>query len=167
MTLSEMWILATLILVIGLVDDLRSRKVHNGVVLFSFGVAFVSSFFFRGFEGTIMGIAALLGALMLTVPLFAGRVLGGGDVKLFAVFSFCLDPASMFWTLLYSFIWGALFGLTRAVLQKNLMSLVRSTYRAGRGQRIQTQEIHSIPYTFSLLLGWFTQITLLHAGGLL
>jgi Flp pilus assembly protein protease CpaA len=99
--------------------------------------------------------------------MFALQILGGGDVKLFAVFAFCVDPSSMFWTLIYSIIWGALFGLIRAALQNNLMTLVRSTYRMVNRQRLQPQEITKIPYTFALLLGWFTQLTLLHAGGLL
>jgi hypothetical protein len=48
------------------------------------------------------------------------------------------------------------------------LNLVRSTYRvASSRQRVQPQEIHKIPHTFALLLGWFTQLTLLHSGGLL
>jgi Flp pilus assembly protein protease CpaA len=160
----EMLAVATLILVAGLVDDLRSRKVHNGLVLSLFALAAVSSFFFRGWEGSLHGLASFILALILTVPLFAGRVLGGGDVKLFAVFALAVDPALMFWTLVYSFIWGALFGVVRAALQKQLLMLVRNTYRAAQRQKIQVQEIHKIPYTIALLLGWATQITLMRAG---
>lgn len=162
-----MWIVATLILVAGMVDDFRSRKVHNGLILSLLPIAILLSLYFRGFEGSFLGVGSLLGALVVTVPLFMARVVGGGDVKLFAVFAFCVEPLTMFYTLIYSLVWGALFGVTRAVLQKELLNLVRSTYRAGRGQRIQRQEIHTIPYTFSLLLGWFTQLTILHHGGLL
>jgi Flp pilus assembly protein protease CpaA len=167
MTLSEMWIIGTIILLVGMIDDLRSRKVHNQLLILMFPVALTCSFYFRGFEGSMMGIAALIGALVLGVPLFAMGVLGGGDVKLFAVFAFCVDPMSMLWTLLYSIVWGAIFGLTRAATQKNLLTLVRNTYKVARAQKVNPAEIHKIPYTFSLLLGWFTQLTLLHAGGLI
>lgn len=163
----EMWALATVTLIAGLVDDFRSRKVHNVLVLSLFAVVIAGSLYFRGLEGTALGFGTLFGALLLTVPLFMGRVLGGGDVKLFAVFSFCIDPASMFYTLLYSLVWGAVFGIMRAALQRELLTLVRSTYRVTRRQKLQPQEIHSIPYTFSLLLGWFTQVTMLHNGGFL
>lgn len=163
----EMWGLATFTLLAGLIDDLRSRKVHNALLLAIFPVILVGSLYFRGFDGTLTGSTAMVGALLVTVPLFMMSVLGGGDVKLFAVFAFCLDPMSMFWTLLYSVAWGALFGLTRAALQKNLLTLVRNTYRASSRHRLQKQEIHKIPYTFALLLGWFTQLTLMHAGGIL
>jgi Flp pilus assembly protein protease CpaA len=163
----EMWAIATLILVAGLIDDLRSRKVHNALVLAALGVATVSSLYFRGLEGSWGGLSAFALALVITVPLFSLGILGGGDVKLFAAFALCVDPTSMFWTLIYSVIWGALFGLTRAALQKQLLAIVRNTYRLGARQRVQAQELHKIPYTFALLLGWFTQLTLLHAGGAL
>ncbi|MGZ3723900.1 MAG: A24 family peptidase [Bdellovibrionales bacterium] len=167
MTLTEMWFVATGILLAGMVDDLRSRKVHNQLLVVVFPIALICSFYFRGFDGTMLGIGAFIGALIITIPLFAAGILGGGDVKLFAVFGFCVDPSSMLSTLLYSFIWGAVFGLTRAALQGQLLVLVRNTYKASRGRRTQTQEVQKIPYTFALLLGWFTQLTLLHASGLL
>lgn len=163
----EMWAVATLILVAGLVDDLRSRKVHNGLVISALAVAVSASLYFRGLDGSLIGGAAFLMALVATVPLFAFGVLGGGDVKIFAAFAVCVDPASMFWTLVYSIIWGALFGVTRAALQKQLLALVRNTYRLSGRQRVAAQELHKIPYTFALVLGWFTQLTLLHAGGAL
>lgn len=162
-----MWVVATLILVAGLVDDLRSRKVHNVLILGLLPVAAAASLYFRGFEGSLPGLLACVLALVATIPLFALGILGGGDVKLFAVFALAVDPASMFNTLLYSVVWGALFGLTRAALQKQLLTLVKNTYRLAGRQRLQMQELHKIPYTFALLLGWFTQLTYLRAGGLI
>jgi prepilin peptidase CpaA len=165
--ITEMWIVASAILMIGMFDDLRSRKVHNQLLLVLLPVALLFSVYFRGFDGTMLGVGALLAALVVTVPLFAFGVLGGGDVKLFAVFAFCVDPSSMLYTLVYSVVWGAVFGLTRAAMQKRLIVLVRNTVKAARSQRPRPQELHKIPYTFALVLGWFTQLTLLHAGGLI
>src|SRR5690349_17797116 len=92
MTISEMWIVATAILLIGMFDDMRSRRVHNTLLIFLFPLAIFLSVCFRGLDGTMMGFGAFILALVLTVPLFAGGILGGGDVKLFAVFAFCVDP---------------------------------------------------------------------------
>jgi prepilin peptidase CpaA len=163
----EMWAVATLTLLAGLVDDLRSRKVHNTLVLALLPLVAFASLYFRGMEGTMTGVGALFLALVATIPLFAMGALGGGDVKLFAVFALAVDPSSMFYTLLYSLVWGAVFGLTRAAVQRQLLALVRNTYRLTSRQRVQVQELHKIPYTFALLLGWFTQLTFLRAGGLL
>jgi Flp pilus assembly protein protease CpaA len=158
---------ATITLVAGMVDDLRSRKVHNALVLVLLPIVAFSSLYFRGIDGTLVGVGSMLLALILTIPLFAVRVIGGGDVKLFAVFALALDPLSMFWTLIYSFFWGGLFGVTRAVLSRQLLALVRNTTKAASRQKIQTQEIHKIPYTFALLLGWLTQLTFMRVAGLL
>ena len=163
----EMWGVATLTLIAGMVDDFRSRKIHNAVVLPLLAFVLVANFYFRGFDGSMIGIGALLLALVATIPLFAAGIWGGGDVNLFAVFALAVDPTSMFWTLLYSFIWGAIFGLTRAALQRQLLTLVKNTYKLALRQRVQMQEIQKIPYSFAILLGWFTQLTMLRAGGII
>ncbi len=162
-----MMMVATFTLVAGMLDDLRSRKVHNALVFSLLPIVFLSSLYFRGLDGSMVGVGAFLLALIITIPLFAVRILGGGDVKLFAVFALALDPLSMFWTLIYSFFWGGFFGVTRAVLSKQLLALVRNTTKAASRQKIQAQEIHKIPYTFALLLGWLTQLTFLRIGGAL
>ena len=118
----EMW--GRNLALIAMVDDMRLRKVHNALILFLLPSAVLLSFYFRTFDETMLGVATMIGALVLTIPLFLGRVLGGGDVKLFTVFAFCVDSTSMFWTLVYSFVWGALFGLIRAALQNNMTSSV-------------------------------------------
>lgn len=159
--------IATMTLVAGMVDDLRSRKVHNALILVLLPIVAFSSLYFRGIDGTLIGVGSMLLALILTIPLFAVRVIGGGDVKLFGVFALALDPQAMFWTLIYSFFWGGLFGLTRAVLSRQLLALVRNTTKAASRQKIQAQEIHKIPYTFALLLGWLTQLTFMRVAGLI
>ena len=159
-----MWAIASVTLVIGFMDDVRSRKVHNPLVVTLFVLTLVGTIYVRGIVGSIPGAAALMIALIATIPMFAMGVLGGGDVKLFAVFALALDVPSALNTLLYSLIWGALFGLCRAALSKQLLTLVKNTYRVGRRPRAPAPQIQKIPYTFALLLGWFTQLTLLRAG---
>ncbi len=156
---------ATFTLVAGMVDDLRSRKVHNVLVLSLLPAVVLANFYFLGIEGFMTGIGTLLLALILTIPLFAFRVLGGGDVKLFAVFALAVNPLTMFWTLIYSFIWGALFGVTRAALSNQLLAVVKNTTKVGQRQKIEAQHLHKIPYTFALLLGWLTQLTYMRVTG--
>jgi Flp pilus assembly protein protease CpaA len=159
-----MWEAATIILIAGMVDDFRSRKVHNVLVLALFVVALIASFFTRDLTSSLTGVSALLFALVLTFPLYLAGALGGGDVKLFAVFGFAVDPSAMTMTLLYSVFWGALFGVTRAAIQGQLPMLVRNTYKTLSRQKTAQQELQRMPYTFAMLLGWFTYITMLNAG---
>ncbi len=163
----EMIAVATFALVAGMVDDLRSRKIHNGLVLPLLILVFIANFYYRGIDGFLVGAGAMILALVATVPLFMLGIWGGGDVKLFAVFALAVEPVNMGYTLLYSFVWGAIFGLTRSALQRQLLTLVRNTYKLARRQRVQMNELQKIPFSFALLLGWFTQLTLLRAGGLL
>lgn len=166
--MTVMWIVATLILTVGFVDDLRSRKVHNSVVLFLLSTVIATSIYCRGWDGSITGLTAFGVALLMTIPLFAFGILGGGDVKLFAIFSLALDPLSAVWTFVYSILWGALFGVVHAALHNQLPTLVRNTLKsASMRHRLQRQEVQKIPYTFAYLLGWFTQITFLRMAGAL
>jgi prepilin peptidase CpaA len=159
-----MWAVATLTLVAGLIDDMRSQKVHNALVIVLFATALAANFMFRDGNGLVLGGLALVAAMAMAIPLFVLGVVGGGDVKLFAVFALCVDPYTAFWTLVYSIVWGGIFGLTRATLQKEILVLVRNTCKLARRQKLHVQELHKIPYTFALLLGWFTQLTLMRAG---
>lgn len=157
--------LATFTLVAGLIDDMRSRKVHNELILALLALVAGSCLYFTGLDGLMTGTGATLLALVLTVPLFAFRIIGGGDVKLFAVFALAVNPFVMFWTLIYSFFWGALFGITRAAISNQLLAVVKNTTKVGRRQKVEAQHIHKIPYTFALLLGWLTQLTYLRITG--
>lgn len=159
-----MFAVATITLVAGMVDDMRSQKVHNVLVLALFAAVLACNFVFRDFSGLMVGVGAMVLAILATGPLFALKILGGGDVKLFSVFALSVDPVTMFWTLIYSFIWGGFFGLTRASLQGRLFVVVRNTYKTARRQKVQPEELQKIPYTFALLLGWATQFTLMRAG---
>jgi len=163
----EMLAIASMVLISGLIDDLRSRKVHNSLLIGLVVGVIAASLYFRGAMGSIPGMGAFVLALGMGLPLFAAGILGGGDVKLFAVFSLAVDPLSSVWTFIYALIWGGLFGVTRALLNGQITVLVRNTYRLGSRQRVVPQELQKIPYTFALLLGWFTQLTLLRVGGML
>jgi Flp pilus assembly protein protease CpaA len=157
--------IATIILIAGVVDDLWTRKVHNALFLCALFVAFASSFIVREWSGTQLGLLALLLAFVITIPLFYAHVLGGGDVKLIWAFAIAVEPNAVFWTIMYSIVWGGIFGFTRSMLQGQLPMLVRSTYHLATRRKVEPQQLHKIPFTFALLLGWFTHLTMLKMGG--
>ena len=85
------------ILLVASIDDLRSRKIHNHLILFmlpfvllavflSHGVLVGSAGGFsasRGFEGLLAGGFSALLALLVGVPLTLGRIIGGWGFKTF------------------------------------------------------------------------------------
>jgi prepilin peptidase CpaA len=147
-------LVSTLILVIGVVDDLRSRKIHNSLLLglLAFAILFVLAY--RGFSGLGYGLLSAGLALALTFPLVYFRALGGGDMKLFTVFAITSDVGTVLQVFVYSIIAGALIGLVRAAIGGQLMTVLKSTALVAMNRSIKPSTEFNIPFSAALLLGW-------------
>lgn len=157
----------SLILLAGVIDDLRSRKVHNKLILGLLPVALVSQFLIFGVSG--IGVAALsFGlALCLTVPMVLSGMLGGGDMKLLAVFGLATNMNAVLWVAVLSILFGGLLGLVRAMVSGQGLVLVTNTFRLLKREKIDSAKLHPIPYTVALFFGWITFLSLNNWGGLL
>jgi prepilin peptidase CpaA len=147
-------LVSTLILVIGLVDDLRSRKIHNILLLGLLVFAFLFVFAVRGLTGIENGVLSALLAIGLTFPLVYFKALGGGDMKLFAVFGITSNPSVVIQVYLYSLIAGALIGLVRAALSGQLMTVLKSTALLAMDRTNKPSGEFNIPFSAALLTGW-------------
>lgn len=147
-------LVSTLILVIGFVDDLRSRKIHNNLLLglLVFTVLFVLAI--HGVHGLGYSLWAAGLALGLTFPLVFFGALGGGDMKLFTVFALTCDPNTVFQVFVYSIIGGGLIGLVRAAISGQLVNVLKSTALVALNREIKPSSEFKIPYSAALLLGW-------------
>jgi prepilin peptidase CpaA len=90
----------------GCVTDLHSRRVPNTL---TFGAAILAALFAlvtSGLPGLVWAVSGWAVGLLLFLPLFALRGLGGGDVKLLAALGAWLGPAATLWVAL----WAALLG---------------------------------------------------------
>lgn len=149
---------ASAILLAGVVDDLRSRKVHNSLFLTCTAVAFFAVLVSGGISALPMGALGFVAGIVALLPLVLMGMLGAGDMKLFAAFGMVAGAGSVINVAIYSLIWGALFGVLRAitsgqgkVLIKNMLSIVTLKERSQL-------ELHKMPFTIALLMGWFTQL---------
>lgn len=158
-------IIPSLILLAGVVNDLRSRKVKNTLVISSAVVALAAHFYFNGTQGLLDGGLAFLAALALTLPLVLIRALGAGDLKLLAAFALAVNWHAVFVTAVASLFWGALLGAIKAVISGKGMTLLKNTGSIIKGTNIQTLQTTKIPYTVALLFGWMTYISLELQGG--
>jgi Flp pilus assembly protein protease CpaA len=147
-------VVSTFILLAGVVDDLRSRKIHNSLLVGLLLLTVLAVFTIRGFEGIGYGFMCLVLSLVLTFPLTYLRALGGGDMKLFAVFALTSDPASVMWVLLYSLVVGALMGLVRATLSGDLLTVLRSTTLVALDRANRPTGEFNIPFSVALFFGW-------------
>jgi len=152
-------LVSTLILVIGCVDDLRSRKIHNSLLLGLLVFAFIFIVAIRGLLGLENGLMSAGLALALTFPLVYFRALGGGDMKLFTVFAITSDPSSVIRVFLFSIVAGAMIGLVRAAISGQLMTVLKSTALVAMDRSIKPSGEFNIPFSVALLLGWFAHCT--------
>ena len=104
--------------------DVATRRIPNAL---TFGAAAVA-LAFAGATGGLPAIGWSLGGwvvgLLLFLPLFALRAMGGGDVKLLAAFGAWLGPALVCWTAVYGAILGGLLAVPLLLWRRRLGSTV-------------------------------------------
>ncbi len=156
---------STLILLAGVVDDLRSRKVHNKLVVVLAAIGAAATLFVSGPQGLLWGLLAATCAIAICIPLVITNVLGAGDMKLLAAFGLTVQWSSVLWVVVYSLFWGALLGVFRSILRGEGLLLLKNTLKLVGRQNIEAQTLQKVPYTVALLFGWLTHIALVQATG--
>ena len=153
------YFLPGLILLIACVDDLRSRKIHNKLILFMLAGTLPAVFFLKGWEGLTTGGLSALFALLFAVPLTLSKVIGGGDLKLFVLIAFTLSFRELFWIAIYSLPWALLLGLIKIALDKKLKDFFWNILFLFRHRSVKGLEFHSIPYSIALFMAWLSFLT--------
>lgn len=160
------------LLLAGAIDDLRSRRIHNSLVLTALIAAFLSVYLI---PSSHVGIAPwwspLLSfglAFLLALPLFGLKVWGGGDAKLFLAVSPLLLWSEIPIFLLMSLAWGVALGLIRALLSGKVhQMLVNLGQVILHRQPVSDKNLTKIPFSIALLFGFIAVLTLRHQGGAL
>jgi prepilin peptidase CpaA len=91
--------------------DVHSRFIPNWLILAGFAAGFGLNAVLGGWSGLL---AALLGfglALLIYVPLFILRAMGGGDVKLMAAIGCMAGPQNWFLIFIFASLLGGLFAI--------------------------------------------------------
>ncbi len=96
------------------ITDLRTRRIPNALTLGAAVAALVMRGSLDGTAGVFWGLLGWLVGLVLLLPLFALRGLGGGDVKLMAAFGAFVGPYSVLWATLLGTIAGGVFSVVLA-----------------------------------------------------
>lgn len=156
--------LATSILFAGMIDDLRSKKVHNKLIIALLVITVVAEIYFKGVFGLTSGLLGFALALVFGIPLVLTGVLGGGDMKLLAVFGLATNSMAVLWVVIYSLVWGAFLGVVRAIFMGKLSELVLSTTNMLWTRGGAAQNDFKIPYTVALFFGWLTHLSLMRLG---
>lgn len=155
----------SLILAAGTFDDLRSQKIHNKLILILLPIAIISQFLGFGTQGLALGFLAFGLALCFSIPMVLSGMLGGGDMKLYAVFAMATNFHATLWVGVYSLFWGALFGIFRSILMGQGLVLVMNVVGLMKNEKPESAHLTKIPYSVALLMGWMTYLSLQQLGG--
>lgn len=152
------------LLAASVIDDLRSRKVHNSLQTSIFVVALWTNFAFNGVAGLPQIGVSILAAFAFGLPLYMLKALGGGDFKLLVAISPLLSWPSVGWTLFYSLFWGALLGLVMVIVKREGASFFRNMTSLALTQPVKKENLHKLPFTVAILFGFLTQAELALRG---
>ena len=167
------------ILLVGVLDDLRSRKIHNRLILILAALALIFVFCFQInwniedlsqknqlfifaflsqllMEGAIPVIGKSVLALGLTMPLVLMKVIGGGDMKLYVVLGFITSPRLLFFSLVFAIVWGGILGLIKSCLDKKMRTVLVNLWLLVQFKRPVSEKLTVFPFSVSLLMGWLT-----------
>src|SRR4051812_27750863 len=100
---------ASAILLAGVVDDLRSRKVHNKLFIVCAVAAVLVNFAFHGLGGLNTALLGFVAGFLVLLPLVLMKVIGAGDMKLFAAFGAMVGWSAVIDVAVLALVWGAIF----------------------------------------------------------
>ena len=153
-------ILTGLILLLACIDDLRSKKIHNKLILFLLPFVLGAVFFLQGLDGLKAGGLSAILALVIGIPLNLTRMIGGGDLKLLVLMAFTLTWRDFLWIGFYSLPWALLLGLIKISLDKKMKGFLLNLYFLFQDKKRGNLEFHTIPYSIALFFSWLSFLSL-------
>jgi prepilin peptidase CpaA len=149
--------------------DIRTRRIPNAITLGSALVALAFSALaaddLRGALTAVLWTASgWMVGLLLFLPVFALRGLGGGDVKLLAAVGAWLGPAAVCWTALYASVAGGVMAvpllLFRGALGRTMVNIIGlltfwrvAGIRPHPGLTLESANAIRLPYALPITVG--------------
>lgn len=151
-------VLILLLLVAGVVNDLRSKKVRNQIVIAGFVIGLIFVTATQGLSGLFIGFLSFLTALAAVLPLYLLRVIGGGDVKLLLAASVLMDWKTVLITVFASMIWGSVLGVLQVVLKGRGKAFAHNMFALANRAKLSETTVHKTPFTVALLFGYLSSL---------
>lgn len=153
-------VLPSLILIVGVADDIATRKFHNWIFLSCLFIATGFAFANGGIGGVGEGLMSLGAAFFLFLPVVMLKIVGAGDLKLMLAFGMAANVQAVTNVAIFSLVWAAIFGLIRAALDKKLFIVFQNIKTLVLTKKIENDKLNKIPYTVALLFGWFSHLAI-------
>ena len=156
-----------LILISALVDDLKSRKIHNKLLLCLIPVALIAVLLTQGWMALLStSLLSAFMALVIALPFYFLRIIGGGDLKLYVTVALTWNLTAVFWSLVLALPWGGFLGLIRACLQGRAYIIWTNMLNLIKFKKVEKEALQTFPFSVVLLLGWLSYRTLSTIGWL-
>ncbi len=155
------------VLVLGAVaaaTDAATRRIPNALTIGAavVGLAFAAAT--AGPSGLGWSAAGWMVGLLVFLPLFALRAMGGGDVKLLAAFGAWLGPALVCWVAIYGAIAGGVLALLLVLWRGRLRATIENMWTIVVHWRLAGPKPHPVltldnpdavrmPYALPVALG--------------
>ncbi|MEO5823185.1 MAG: A24 family peptidase [Vicinamibacteraceae bacterium] len=130
--------------VVAAATDAATRRIPNALTLGAAGVALAFGGAVDGWPGLAWSAAGLMVGLLLFLPLFALRAMGGGDVKLLAAFGAWLGPALVVWVAVYGAIAGGVLALMLVLWRGRLRTTIANMWAIVAHWRLAGLKPHPV-----------------------
>lgn len=149
-----LWISFFLVICAGY--DFYSSRIPNKFILISLGISIFSLVFFLPLNVWFVSVQSFVIMFLVGFVLFKFKVLGGGDIKALCIVSLFLAPNQLQDFLTYSILWGGAYAFIFYMISGQIFKVLYNTI--GVYQRFTTANT-KMPFTFGILLGWFSLFT--------
>ena len=137
--------IAVLVLgVVAAVTDAATRRIPNALTFAAAAVALAFGAAVDGWHGLAWATAGWAVGVLLFLPLFALRAMGGGDVKLLAAFGAWLGPALVCWVAVYGAIAGGLLALLLVLWRGRLGTTIANMWDIVTHVRLAGMKPHPV-----------------------
>lgn len=119
------YIILTLLLVIAVAGDIRTYRIYNLPIALGLAAGLVLNFMIDGIEGLAWSLLAAIIPAALLIVLFALRMLGAGDIKLFCAIGAIMGVPFVLLTMAFSFLAGGLMALCIMFVRGNFMQRLK------------------------------------------
>ena len=151
---------------IAAITDLYSRWIPNALVVVGFAAGVALNIWLNGWSGLAQSMLGFGLALLIYVPLFILRAMGGGDVKLMAAVGSILGPRDWFIVFIYASVAGGVIALAMLLARNalgqtfyNMMHIVkelahfRAPYKSRDTLDIASQQALTMPHGVAIAIG--------------
>jgi prepilin peptidase CpaA len=108
-----------LLLIVAVAGDIHNYRISNLTVALGLAAGLLLNFIFNGIEGLAWSILASILPAVLLIILFALRMLGAGDIKLFCAIGAIMGVQFVLYTMAFSFLAGGIMAICIMLFRGN------------------------------------------------